>query len=243
MWIRTRYPYVIYALLCLLGIASPFLNPWGGAVTVWDTLYIKFYGVSPDDSFSFLSYIFHVVVYMGFIYFFQVYITDYLSGRFYYSAIRYSSLARWFIRWVFPIGLAAVALLMVLIALTVVVGLASGQTFELKMTIPDIDFNQVMYQFLINGWLQIMNGILIVFIAAWLFKEAFYNLIVLGVLVLAVLPTFNIGGWLPAGLNSLGYVTGEWEDILRITAQFAVYLLIELGVIMYLFRKKNIAFY
>lgn len=226
------------------GIASPYLNPWGKSVTVWDALYLRFYGVSPEGAFSLLSFLFYVVVFMGFVYLFQVYITEYLSGRFYYDAIRYRSLLSLFARLGSKIGLGAVTLLVALIVLTVVVGLTTGQTFEPKITVqPDVNFNQVLYQFLINGWLQIMSGIMIVFITAWLFKEATYSLIAQGVLVLAVLPMVNVGGLLPAGLNSMGYISGQWEDLLRITGVLVVYLLIEFGIIMYLFRQNNIAFY
>ncbi|MBW7453167.1 hypothetical protein ACFOLF_16405 [Paenibacillus sepulcri] len=244
MWIKAHYPYLGYALLCLLGITSPYLNPGVKPVTVWDTLYLRFSGVSPEGGVSLLSFLFYVIVFMGFVYLFQVYITEYLSGRFYYVAIRYRSLPRWLARLGGRIGLGAVALLVVLVVLTVIVGLISGQTLEPKVTIlPDLNFSQVLYQFLFNGWLQIISGIMIVFITAWLFKDASYSLITLGVLVLAALPMINVGGWLPAGLNSMGYVSGQWEDLLRITGVLVIYLLIEFGVILYLFRKKNIAFY
>lgn len=243
MWMKARYSYVVYALLCLFGIASPFHNSWGESVTVWDTLYLRFYGVSPEGGFSLLSFLFYVVVFMGFVYLFQVYITEYLSGRFYYVAIRYRSLYRLFARLGGQIGLGAIILLVVLVVLTVVVSLASGQTLEPKVTIQsDVNFNQVLYQFLINGWLQIMSGIMIVFITAWLFKDAAYSLIAQGLLVLAALPMINVGNWLPAGLNSMGYVSGQWEDLLRITGVLFVYLVIEISVILYLFWKKNIAF-
>ncbi|WP_438350491.1 hypothetical protein ACP8HI_07515 [Paenibacillus sp. FA6] len=240
IWIKARYPYVGYALLCLLGITSPYLNPWEKSVTVWDTLYLRFYGVSPEGGFSLLSFMFYVVVFMGFVYLFQVYITEYLSGRFYYIAIRHRSLRHWFARLGSRIALGAVTLLIGLIVLTIVVGLTSGQTLDLKITVqPDVNFNQVLYHFLFNGWLQIMNGIMIVFITAWLSKDASYSLIAQAVLVLIILPMINVGSWLPAGLNSMGYVSGQWEDLLRITGLLVVYLLIELGVILYLFSKRN----
>lgn len=244
MWIKARYPYLVYALLCLFGIISPFHNPWGESVTVWDTLYLRFYGVSPEAGFSLLSFLFYVVVFMGFVYLFQVYITEYLSGRFYYVAIRSRSLYRLFARLGIQVGVGAAMLLVTLVVLTIVFSLASGQTFEPEVTVhSDVNFNQVLYQFLINGWLQIMSGIMIVFITAWLFKEASYSLIAQGVLVLAALPIINVGNWLPSGLNSMGYVNGKWEDLLRITGVLVIYLIIEVIIVLYLFRKKNIAFH
>lgn len=244
VWVKAYYHNVGYALLCLLGIASPYLNQMGNPVTMWDTLYLHFYGVGPKYGFSLLSYLFYIVVYMGFIYLFQVYITEYLSGRFYYAAIRYRSLSRWFAHLGSRIGLGTVAMLVALVGLTMVVSIASGQTLEMKVTVqPDVSINQVLYQFLINGWLQVMNGVMIVFITAWLFKDESYSLLAQGVLALAVLPMINVENFLPAGLNSMGYISGQWGDLLRITGLLIVYLLIEFGVVLYLFYKKKLAFY
>ncbi len=244
MWIKRLYPYLVYGLLCLLGIVSTYIHHWMQNITVWDALYLCFYGVSPEGDFSMSSFLFYVVVFMGYVYLFQMYITEYLSGRFYYTAIRYSSFFRWFARLGIRIGLGSFALLVALVVLIVIVGLASGQTLEPKISVyPALNINQVWFQFLFNGWLQIMNGVMIVFITAWMFKEVSYSLASQGVLVLAALPMVNIGGFFPSGLNSMGYVTGYWADVLRITGELSLYLLIELGIIMYLFRKKNMAFH
>ncbi|MNB96050.1 hypothetical protein D3C81_287770 [compost metagenome] len=242
MWIKGRYAYSGYGLLCLLGIFSPYLNPWGKSVTVWDTLYLRFYGVSLEGGFTLLSFLYYVVVFMGFVYLFQVYVSEYLSGRFYYVAIRHRSLLHWFASLGIRIALRAAAFLLILFVLTVTISLISGQTLEPKVTVqPGIDFKQILFQFLLNGWLQIMNGTMIVFITAWLFKDVSYSLIAQGALVLAILPMINVGGWLPAGLNSMGYISGQWEDQLRITGLLAVYLLIEFSVVVYIFGKKNIS--
>lgn len=241
---KTRYFYIGYGLLCLLGIATPLLNPWEGATTVWDRLYLKFYGVSPYGGFSLLSFLFYSIIYMGFLYQFQLFITDYLSGRFYYTAIRYRSLTRWFIRLGWQMSCKAAWFLVVLAAATVLIGLTLGDSLEPRVTVlSGMPLAQLWVHFFLNGWLQLMNGVLIVFITAWLFKEPYYNLMVLGLLVIAALPVLNAGGWLPAGLNSTAYLSGQWEDLILITVKLVVYLLIELMVISVLFRKKDIAFY
>ncbi|PAD74410.1 MULTISPECIES: hypothetical protein [Paenibacillus] len=241
---KTHYFYIGYGLLCLLGITSPLLNPWEGATTVWDRLYLKFYGVSPYGGFSLLSFLFYSIIYTGFLYQFQLFLTDYLSGRFYYTAIRYQSLARWFIHLGWQMSYKAACFLVVLATVTVLIGLALGDSPELTVSVlSNLTVIQLLIQFLLNGWLQLMNGLMIVFITAWVFKEPSYNLIAMGLLTIAALPVLNAGGWLPAGLNSTAYLSGQWEDLILITMKLVVYLLIQLVVIAVLFKRKNIAFY
>ncbi|WP_214607720.1 hypothetical protein, partial [Mycobacterium tuberculosis] len=63
---------------------------------MWDMLYLSYYGVSPTGGFPIVLYLYHIIVFFGVAYLFQLYITEYLSGRFYYVAIRYRSLFKWF---------------------------------------------------------------------------------------------------------------------------------------------------
>ncbi|MNW47424.1 hypothetical protein D3C74_247530 [compost metagenome] len=229
---------VFYALLCFLGISSPILSLLGKSVTVWDSVYLKFYGVASENTFSLLSYLFYIIVFMGYVYLFQLYITSYVSERLYYIAIRYQTLTRWFMPFGYRIGLGAVVWLIFILFLTIVVGIPYGHTLEMKITVqPNVSVYQVLYQFLVNGWFQIMNGILITFIGAWLFKDGAFSLITIGVLVLTALPMLNVGGWLPSGLNSMGYISSHWEELFRITKVYIVYSLIETGVIIYLLKK------
>ncbi|ASA25909.1 hypothetical protein B9T62_37470 [Paenibacillus donghaensis] len=244
MWFKNYYPYVIYTMLCLLGIASPQLTLATQSVTVWDTLYLRFYGISPEGSFSLISFLFYVVVTNGFVYLFQVYITDYLSGRFYYMVIRYSSTYRWFASLGSRLGLWAALWLACLMMLTISSGLIFGQSINPLVTVQtNVSMSQIMYHFLINGWLQILNGVLLVFLIAWVFTEVTMGLIALAVLVLAALPMINVGGWLPAGLSSMGYLNGQWEDVLRITGLLLITLLFQLSLILLVIRNKDIAFH
>ncbi|WDM23110.1 hypothetical protein [Paenibacillus polymyxa] len=243
-WTKERYPHIVYVLLCVIGLTSPYLNPVRNEATVWDTLYVRFFGVSLEGGISFSLFLFYVIAFIGYVYLVQIYINEYLSGRFYYTAIRYQSLWRWFIQVIGRIGIGALIFLFALIGLTLLTGWISGHMLKPQLTVQTVvSFEQLLYHFVVNGWLQMLNYILIVFITAWLFKEASYSLTVLGVLILAALPMVNKGGWLPTELNSMGYNSGQWEDIFRITCILIISLLIEIVIICCLFRKKNIAFY
>ncbi|WP_397333566.1 hypothetical protein [Paenibacillus sp. JSM ZJ436] len=124
------------------------------------------------------------------------------------------------------------------------VGVLSGQEITPQMVlIKDVDIQQVIFQFVLNGWLHSMNGLLIIFIVAWFFKERTVSLLLLGFMVIAVFPTINMGGWLPLGLNSMGYITGHWRDLYKITGILSFYIFVEVIVILYLFRRKNMNFY
>ncbi|MNW44241.1 hypothetical protein D3C74_214660 [compost metagenome] len=243
-WMMEKYPYMIYLMLILLGIASPSLTSKTNSITVWDNLYLRFYGVSPEGGFSLSLFLFYIITYMGYIYLFQVYISDYLSGRFYYMVIRYGSLQNWYFRFIGQVGLGSILFLFGLIILTILMGGVTGQSLQPEISIlTGIPYEQVLYHFLVNGWLQMLNYLLIIFISSWVFKAASYNLTKIGILVVAILPMVNKGGWLPTGLNSMGYLSGQWADILRITSVFVVYLLLESGIILYLFKKKLMSFY
>ncbi|MFI2859344.1 hypothetical protein ACH6EH_19860 [Paenibacillus sp. JSM ZJ436] len=131
-----------------------------------------------------------------------------------------------------------------LILINSFVGVLSGQEITPQMVlIKDVDIQQVIFQFVLNGWLHSMNGLLIIFIVAWFFKERTVSLLLLGFMVIAVFPTINMGGWLPLGLNSMGYITGHWRDLYKITGILSFYIFVEVIVILYLFRRKNMNFY
>lgn len=238
---KLQLGYAAYLCLCLFGIISPYLV-FNESVTVWDIIYGCFYGVSPVGGFSLLPYLFYVVVFLGIVYLYQVHITEYFSNCFSYDAIRHGSLFRWFVKLSAKIALIAIVLLFILVMLTIIVGIVSGYRLTLTVTVrSDIEPFHVLYQFLVNGWLQIINSVMIVFITAWLSKDISYNLIVLGLLMLAVMPMINVGGWLPAGLNSMGYLNGSWVELYRITGVLAIYLIFELGAVFILFRTKKMA--
>ncbi|WP_214607684.1 hypothetical protein, partial [Mycobacterium tuberculosis] len=115
-------------------------------------------------------------------------------------AIRYRSLFKWFVILGKRVSVISICLLVTLLIMTILVGLLNGKTLEPAMEIYDIELTQVIYHFIINGWLQIMNIMLIVLITAWIFKDDAKSLFILGVLALVCLPIFNVGGWIPSGL-------------------------------------------
>lgn len=243
-WLNGNYPIIIYGMLIFLGILTTLLRMEDTIHTIWDALYLSFFGVDLDQRFSILTYLFYIITFYGFVYFFQVYIIDYLTGRFYYMAIRFKSIFHWFSRVFVKFAFTAMMFLIMLLFVTIVLSLVFNKSLAPVMNVfESVTLPQILYHFLINGWLQLMNGMMIVLICAWILPEGSWNVIVIGVMVLFTLPTFNIGTFLPFGLNSMGYVTADWSDMLRISGLLLAYLIIEIIVMLTIFRKKDIAFH
>ncbi|MVP01924.1 hypothetical protein [Paenibacillus lutrae] len=235
------YRIPVYIAICVLGIAAPFTHPGVKVTTVWENLYLLFYGVS-EEGFSLYVYLFYCVVFIGFVYLFQLHLSELLNGRIYYLLIRYKSLNRWFGQLMKKTVLSILGLLLLLAGATIVFGLLQG--LNMKWDGGEADsalLPYYLYHFFINGLLQMLNYILILFIVSWIWQEAAYSLGAIGVLIVMGLPFINPDQWLPFALNSMGYVTQGSHEIFRITIVLVTYLLLEMGLIIYLFRKRKIS--
>ncbi|WP_165842379.1 hypothetical protein [Paenibacillus xerothermodurans] len=240
-FLNHHYHFLAYSFICLLGITTQFTHSGMKVMTVWENLYFNFYGVS-EEGFSLYVYIYFCIVFLGFVYLFQLHLSHVLNGHIYYLMIRYKSFYRWFIQLMKKTALGVLALLVLLAVITIVIGVIQGRTLEryAAQNISEL-YPYMLYQFFINGFLQLLNYILIVFIISWIWQEATYSLIALGVLFVAGLPLLNTNQWLPSGLNSMGYVAGDSNGVFHITIVLAIYLLIEIGIIVYLFRKRKVS--
>jgi|GEM_PF-2094574 len=242
-WSSRNYPYLLYVLLCLLGLKSDLLSQGNYGVTVWDNLYLRFYGLSRNGGVSFTPFLYYIIVFIGFVYFHKLRIAEYLSGRFYYTAIRYKGLWYWFTRGAIRISAFILGFLTVLLCLTLLTGFISGLELSPVITVlQKLSVKQTIYHFIVNGWLQLANYIALIFIVNWIFRENAYRLSMIAVLIIAMFPAINRGSWLPTGLNAMGQLTGSWGDTLRITVVLFFWLLFQIVLIGYLFRKKKMYF-
>lgn len=243
-WFTKNCSYLVYIILCLFGLISPFVYSDLSIGTVWDNLYLRFYGLSLEENISLTLFLYYIVVYIGFVYIIQTKISEYLSERFYYTSIRYQSLWNWFRSYSIRLGVGIFSFLIVLMVLTILVSLFTlDLKLQFKVTVhSDLTVTHVLYHFIINGWLQITNYILIIFIVSWLFGESAYRLISLSILILTALPYINRSRYLPSGLNAMGLLDSNWNHTLNISTILIFWLLIQLLVIGFLFFKKNMAF-
>lgn len=238
--IKNNYRYVVYLGLCLLGIFSFGQIHAMEPITVWDKLYLTFYGGS-NEGFSLQMYIYFCIVFLGSAYLFQVKLTKILNERIYYLLIRYRSLYQWFWHQMkYPI-LAVGLLLIGLFCFTIGIGWMEDRSFHLELTInPAISVQEILFHFFVNGFLQIVNYLCILFIVTWIWKEHTSSIIALAVLIFIGIPTVNFFNLFPSALNSFGYL--ETVSAWNISIILSLYIAIELCIIFYLFRKRKILF-
>ncbi|MEK5057762.1 hypothetical protein MHB81_05195 [Paenibacillus sp. FSL H7-0326] len=241
--LNRRKSELIYVLLCLIGFVSPLLDMGASLTTVWDLWYLRLLGFS-GDGFNMLILIFYFIIYLGFIYLVQLYLNDYLTGRFYYTVIRYKSLNKWFIAFMKRISILIIVFLSGLFVLAISIGMIQGLSLEPRVSIEKgISLLQLLFHFFINGFLQMINYILTVFILIWLIKDHGYHMITMMVLIIAGWGSSFVQQMIPAGLNSFGYMTNVFSDMLFISFVLVVGIIVQICIIKFLFYKRGIAFY
>ena len=232
---------VIYIVLCLLGVIFAASGAGGQTSTVWDRLYIVFFGFT-EQRFFMDSFVYYCIIFLGFVYLFQTHLSIVLTERIYYQLIRYPSLYRWFWQFFRPVMLKGILLLTVLFCVTIIAGVWEGKSLSLTlMEEAGSSVPMLVYHFFINGFLQLMNYVLISFIVIWIWKKGEYSLITLGILMVLSLPILNQKLIFPSGLNSLGHVGGGENVIVQISIILLIYLLVELFIIYYLFKKRGVS--
>ncbi|WP_036218199.1 hypothetical protein [Lysinibacillus sphaericus] len=232
---------VIYIALCLLGVIFPASGAGVQTSNVWDRFYIVFYGFT-EQGFSIVSFIYYCIVFLGFVYLFQAHLSIVLTERIYYQLIRYPSLNRWFVQFFKPVMFKGILLLTTLFSVSIISGVMEGKSLRLSLTLePGGSVPILVYHFFINGFLQLMNYVLIAFIVIWVWKKIEYSLITLGTLMVFSLPILNQKLILPTGLNSLGHVGGSENVIFQISIILLIYLLVEVFIIYYLFKKRGVS--
>lgn len=203
--------------------------------SIKDALLLAGYGTSLDY-FNFISYLSYIVIFYGFVFFIQIYLSNEISRTGYFRLIRISSINRWaFIllqKIIIVITLFLLALFLSIILLSYLYDLSlTGSTF-------DISLYKVIYNFFINSFLQILFYVLLSVIIVSIFKEMFYSFIVLIVLSLFMLPYMNSYLIIPSGLNSSGYLLNG-NSLYSVTILLLIYIAIEISIIYYLLNKKD----
>lgn len=228
----------IFLLFCFISIVFQTKNSLS-AVTVWDNFYLLFYGVS-STGFSLYTYIFYFIVYFGYPFIFKNYFFNLINGEIYYLLIRYKSLNIWFKKIVFRSILNSFLIILTLFVFTILISMAMGLEFTNILTIRgDIKPYVLVYQFVINGFLQIINYILILFILVSVSKKVEYVLLGSGILLILGLPILNEYAIFPIALNSLGYIYNDFSTAFVITFKLILYIFLELKFSSYLLKKRT----
>ncbi|WP_025784594.1 hypothetical protein [Sporosarcina sp. D27] len=228
-------PLIAYMLLCLLGICFNIKKYVNEDLPIWNLLIVTFTGTT-NEIYSLLAFAYYVVVYIGFIYFVQLSLQRCLSEMSYFTIIRYRSMNRWFLSWFPKIIKSIIVLLFSLMAVTLLIAGIKGYTFDLKQ-----NWIQIIYHFMMNGFLQLLFYVLFVIIVSIFTKDVLKSFISLLILTIFMLPGFRLNNLVPIGLNSMGYLL-ENTEIFFITFKLIAYIVIEAIVLIYLLNKKDYTF-
>jgi hypothetical protein len=233
--VKPYLSHLVYISLCLLGIISTSnnLDPTEG--TLLDVLVMSFRGTS-SESFSYSSFFYYSIVFYGLVYLVNFDISKELDSLGFYKIIRFRSLKKWFWSWFRGILLRVFFLLLLFMIFSMTAGVLTGKEIQYKLTVFDAPLYSVFYHFLINGFLQIVIYILVVFIVSWTRKEASHGITILSIFMIIMLPGINQSGIIPVGLNSLVYL--EDYSPFRITLILFISSLVLYFVIKYLFTRS-----
>ncbi|MDI3311470.1 MAG: hypothetical protein QJR05_08615 [Thermoanaerobacterium sp.] len=230
--IKRYSPLFLYGFLCFMGILFNVSNNTEGELSVWDILIVTFSGTT-NEMFSLVSFVYHVVVFMGFVYLFQLLLHKYLSEMSYYMLIRYKSMYRWFLSWFPKIIIGIWLLLLTLFSVTIFIAVLIGY----ELTVPQNLF-KIIYHFMINGFLQLLFYVLFVITVSLFTKDVFKSFITLLALTVFMLPDFSLYNSIPVGLNSMAYML-EKTSVFLTSAKLFGYILIETIILLFLLNKRD----
>lgn len=234
-YFNKNYPLLIYIVLCLAGIWFNMNKYVSEDISIEDIFTGTFIGTT-NEMFSLLSFAYYVVVFVGFVYFVQLLLQKYLSEMSFYTMLRYRSMNKWFLSWFPSILKSIIILLGSLFVVTISVAVFNG----IPLTLSD-NWLQIIYHFMMNGFLQLLFYVLLVIIVSLFTKDVFKSFITLLVLTVFMLPGFRLNNLFPVGLNSMGYLL-ENASIYSISLTLVGYIVIEIIVLLILLNKKDYTF-
>lgn len=231
-------PKGIFIGLIILGIVFQALRYSNANLTVMDLWLLSFFGTT-HEAFQILSLSFYVIVFLGFVYFVQLFLQKQLIELSHYSIIRYESLVKWFVGW-FSIILRNTILFLFLLAIAVVIiSIGFGYSLSLKLgLLPDVSAFIFFYHFFVNGFLQITFYALLVILVSWITKDVLKSFVTLLVFILFMFPGINFGYFIPIGLNSMGQLLINPSPYTH-TFVLLISVIIELVILIYLLRRKD----
>lgn len=231
-YVLKNFPILFYLLLCLMGIMFNVGNNANGEMSIWEVFIGTFFGTT-NEMFGLIPFLFYIVVFLGVVYFVQLRLQRYLSEMSYYTVVRYRSMNKWFLSWFPGILKMITVLLLGLLAGTISVAFLKGYS----ITAPENLF-EILYHFMINGFLQLLVYVLLVIIISFATKDVFKSFVSLLALTVFMLPGFRINNLIPIGLNSMGYIL-ENSSVFLTSVKLTICVSVETIVLLYLLNKKD----
>ncbi|MCM3799403.1 permease [Caldifermentibacillus hisashii] len=209
------------------------------AVTIWDQFLINFFGGS-QNGYNLKAFLSYFIIYFGFIFLIQLSLQKELNNTGYYKLLRFQSVNKWFWNWFKKIPIYVTLYLIILVLVSLVISVFSGLSLSHQITLnKTTSINEVVYQFFINGFLQLLFYAVFTFIIAWLSKETFYSFIATSILSIFMFPGLNNNLIIPSGLNSMSYILDD-HSIYKISIVLSIWLLLGIMVTLYFLNKNDI---
>ncbi|MBW0934213.1 hypothetical protein [Priestia megaterium] len=232
---RPYLPFLLYLFLCVIGIISTSFSLTSHKNTILDTWVISFRGVS-SNFFTYSSFFYYMIVFFGLIYLFSMEMNKEIDRMGYYKIIRFRNLEKWFWSWFKKILIKTMLVLILLTTLSFIIGAIMGMKCNFYVTDFESSVLLIFYQFFINGFLQVVLYILLIFIFSWTRREPVQVLVLISSFMILMLPGVNPLGIIPVGLNSLIYT--ENFSPFHITLILLIANLIMYFTIKYIFTKN-----
>ena len=234
---KTLLSNQLFILFCLITIFLQTFNLPKGQQTITGSFYEQFYGLS-IEGFNLYNYLFVIIIFLFPVTIFFSTRLIVSTGDIYYQLIRYPSFKKWFYQLFRKMNYHAFFTILTLFIYTLLLAVV----FDYPLTGNNpFTYWELFYQFIINGFLQLINYHLIMIIFICLTKKAEFFLFNIGILIVLGLPLFNAHWIFPVALNSLGYITGGFYQPIHITVILGTYIIIELFIINLLLSKKLIS--
>lgn len=229
-------PKYIYYLLVLLSL-SLMLNFNNKEIQSLESLFVTIFFGSSKESTTLLGILAYIIIYFGYVHLLLLSLHSELTNLSYIKLLRYQSLIPWL--WsilrsiVLSVTIFLALLYLTVVSIYILLGYSAIETYLNNLT-----FVEITYHFFVNGILQMLFYIILSFLIAWISKEMFNAIMILGILLLFMFPGLNKFLIIPIGLNSMGFLVDGISPY-RISLTLILYLIINLSILYFFIVRKD----
>lgn len=210
-------------------VSYVFLGINGADLSINDYIISTNYG-SSNEGYTINSILFYAIIYLGIPYLILLGINE-KQQLIYYELIRQKTMNKW----IFKNILAALQYSCLYLMVTFLIMI--GTSYKNYQELLSID-GEILYQYFINGSLQIFFYSLIILLTYSITGKITYALYLNLGLIILLLPVININHILPIGLNAMGML--EDRTPYQLSLQLLIAILMITMILILVNRKRTI---
>lgn len=239
--LKEKWPFLAFSIFILFALVMKAAQFHGEKLTATDYWIVSFFGTT-QEGFDILSFSFYLIVFLGFMYFVQLFLHTQLRELNYTSIIRHRSMVKWLIGWLTKLFGFILFFLTILMISALLIGIAFDYPLiGNSLLFPDISFPPILYHFWVNGFLQLAFYILLVILVSLLTEDVMKSFTVLLGMSIFMFPGMNFNYFFPFGLNSMGLLL-ESTPLVQHSAVLLNYSLLLSAALVNVLRKKDFNF-